>query len=105
MTERENEKHSLDRWSQKLSNALHILDLKPDNPLILDLAAQSARSVDPSAGPISAFYVGYAAALAASSGQVDAQEAMRSAAQTAMTLCQDGNDQDLGSGGWAETAQ
>ena len=105
MTERENEKHSLDRWSQKLSNALHILDLKPDNPLILDLASQSARSAGPSAGPISAFYVGYAAALATASGHVDAQEAMKSAAQTVITLCQDGNDADPGRGGWAETAQ
>ena len=105
MTEHDDEKHALDRWSHRLSNALHILDLQPDNALILELAAKSARSVSPSAGPISAFYVGYAAALAATSGHVDAQSAMRSAVEKAMKLCEDGKEAGPGNGGWSETAQ
>lgn len=105
MTEHEDEKRALDRWSHRLSHALNILDLEPENDLVLDVAAQSARSVGGSAGAVSAFYVGYAAALAATSGHVDAQEAVRTAAQKVLELSRDGDAAGPASGGWTETAQ
>nr|WP_245356685.1 DUF6457 domain-containing protein [Paeniglutamicibacter kerguelensis] len=69
------------------------------------MAEESSRSVSPSAGPISAFYVGYAAALAATSGHIDPQKAVRSAVEKALKLCEAGNEQGPDRGGWAETAR
>jgi hypothetical protein len=105
MTEHDDETRILDHWSHRLSHALHILDLQADHAPILELAAESARSVSPSAGAISTFYVGYAAALAATSGHIDAQSAVRSAVEKAMKLCEDGKEPGPGRGGWTETAQ
>ena len=105
MTEDDDEMRTLDHWSHRLSNALHLLDVRIDNARILELAAESARSVSPSAGAVSAFYVGYAAALAAASGHVDAQSAVHSAVEKAMALCENGREAGPGGGGWTETAQ
>ncbi len=105
MTEDNDEKRTLEHWSHRLTQALQILDLKPDNELILKLAEESSRSVSPSAGPISAFYVGYAAALAATSGHIEPQEAMKSAVEKTMKICEGGNEAARDSGGWAATAQ
>lgn len=105
MTDYGDEKRTLDHWSHRLSHALQILDLEADHELILQLAEESSRAVGPSAGPISAFYVGYAAALAATSGHISPQAAVDSAAEKAMRLCKDGNEEGPDSGGWAENAQ
>lgn len=105
MTNAEDEKRKLEHWSHRLSHALQILDLEPDDELILKVAAETSRSISPSAGPISAFYVGYAAALAATSGHVDAQTAVKNAAEKTMKLCASGTDDVPEGRGWAGTAQ
>ena len=105
MTQDDDEMRTLEHWGHRLSNALHLLDLKIDNARILELASESARSVSPSAGAVSAFYVGYAAAQAASSGHVDARSAVGSALEKALALCENGRDAGPGSGGWTEPAQ
>ncbi|WP_434615883.1 DUF6457 domain-containing protein [Arthrobacter sp. A5] len=105
MTDHDDEEQALARWGHRLSQALQILDLEVDQKLILRLADESGRSVGPSAGPISTFVVGYAAALAATSGHVDPQAAVRSAADTALKLCEDGTPGGPDTEGWAGTAQ
>ncbi len=105
MGDYDNEKRNLEHWSHRISHALQILDLEEENELILKLAEESSRSVCPSAGAISSFYVGYAAALAATSGHVDPQTAVRSAVEKALKLCTAGNEQGPDQGGWAATAQ
>ncbi|MDO5753812.1 DUF6457 domain-containing protein [Arthrobacter sp.] len=105
MTDHNDEKRALNDWSHTLSHALQILDLDADAQLILDVAKETSRSVGPSAGPISAFYVGYAAALAATSGHVDTTTAVTNAAQKVMKLCAGVNEEGPEGGGWADTAQ
>ncbi len=105
MTDHDEEDRTLAHWGQRLSQALQILDLDVDQKLILRLADESARSAGPSAGPISTFVVGYAAALAVSSGHVDSQAAVRSAVETALKLCQNGAASGPDTDGWAGTAQ
>ncbi len=105
MTDHDEEERALAHWGQRLSQALQILDLDVDQKLILRLADESARSAGPQAAPISTFVVGYAAALAVSSGHVDSQAAVRSAVDTALALCQDGTHGGPDTQGWAGTAQ
>ncbi|GAA5228484.1 DUF6457 domain-containing protein [Paeniglutamicibacter antarcticus] len=105
MTENNDEKRTLEYWSNRLTQALQILDLKEENDLILRLAQESSQSVSPSSGPISTFYAGYAAALAATSGHVDPQEAVKTAVGKVRKLCEEGSEAGKDSGGWAETGQ
>ncbi|WP_345468850.1 DUF6457 domain-containing protein, partial [Paeniglutamicibacter antarcticus] len=84
MTMNDDEKRTLEHWSNRLTQALQILDLKEENDLILRLAQESSTSVSPSSGPISTFYAGYAAALAATSRHVDPQEAVKTAVEKIM---------------------
>ncbi len=105
MTDHNDEKRALDDWSHTLSHALQILDLDADAQLILKVAEETSRLVSPSAGPISAFYVGYAAALAATSGHVDTTTAVTNAAEKVMELCEGVNEEAPEGGGWADTAQ
>ncbi len=105
MTDHDKDEQALAHWGQRLSQALQILDLEVDQKLILRLADESARSAGPSAGPISTFLVGYAAALAVSSGHVASQAAVRSAVDTALKLCQNGSAGGPDMDGWAGTAQ
>ncbi len=105
MTDHDEEERALTHWSQRLSQALQILDLTVDQKLIVRLADESARTAGPSAGPISAFIVGYAAALAVSSGHVDSPAAVSSAVDTALKLCEDGTAGGPDTKGWAGTAQ
>lgn len=105
MTDYDDEKRALDDWSHRLLHALQILDLEADAQLILKVAEKSSRSVSPSAGPIGAFYVGYAAALATTSGGVDTQTAVTNAAEKVMKLCEGVNEGGPEGGGWTDTAQ
>lgn len=80
----------LDQWCQRLTQALQILDLKVDTQEILDLAQRASQAVSPSAGPLTTFYVGYAAATAAGKAGKTADQAVRSAAALADRLADQG---------------
>ena len=97
--------HELAKWSRRLTQALQILDLDVDRQLVARLAQESARAVNPSAAPISALLVGYAAGLAARNGEGTPNEAVQSAAQTALQLCEHGINGGPDSAGWTTTAQ
>ncbi|PRY68479.1 hypothetical protein B0I08_104181 [Glaciihabitans tibetensis] len=100
------EERALEEWSQRLTQALQILDLRVDNDLLLKLADEASRAVNPSAGPISTFIVGYAAGRAATSGEKEATAAVRTAAQTALLVVEHGvSDRAPASDGWSDTAQ
>lgn len=99
----------LDQWSNRLAQALQILDLDVDNELLLDLARKSADSVIHPAAPVTTFLVGYAAGLEAGTGSAGTREAARAsvekAARVAFHLCEDGQDSGPASKGWADTGQ
>ena len=95
----------LAQWSQRLIQALQILDLKVDQQLVARLAGESSRAVNGQAGPVSALLVGYAAGLAAKGGSATPQEAVQSAADVALRLCEHGTDGGPDSKGWSSTAQ
>ncbi|CAH0272781.1 hypothetical protein SRABI83_03695 [Arthrobacter sp. Bi83] len=95
----------LDQWSRRLTQALQILDLKVDHGLVRRLADESAQAVNGSAGPVSALLVGYAAGLAAQHGKTTPTEAVESAAQVVLQLCEHGADGGPDSKGWSSTAQ
>ena len=97
--------HELAQWSRRLTQALQILDLDVDRQLVARLAQESARAVNPSAAPISALLVGYAAGLAAQNGEGTPNEAVQSAARTALQLCEHGIDGGPDSAGWTTTGQ
>ncbi|MCC2660902.1 MAG: hypothetical protein K0R37_1676 [Arthrobacter sp.] len=97
--------HELAQWSRRLTQALQILDLDVDRQLVARLAQESARAVNASAAPISALLVGYAAGLAAQNGEGTPNEAVQSAARTALQLCEHGVDGGPDSGGWTTTGQ
>lgn len=97
--------HELAQWSRRLTQALQILDLDVDRQLVARLAQESARAVNPSAAPISALLVGYAAGLAVQNGEGAPNEAVQSAAETALQLCEHGVDGGPDSAGWTTTAQ
>ncbi|ASD21605.1 MULTISPECIES: DUF6457 domain-containing protein [Cryobacterium] len=100
----ENDTGRLDDLSQRLTQALQILDLKVDYPLLLDLAAETTRAVGPAGGPISTFLVGYAAGMTSTSSKqatTDAVERAVGVARQATRKSGDGGIDD----GWANTAQ
>lgn len=105
MTDHNDEDQALDQWSRRLTHALQILDFEMDQKLILRLAEESARSVNGSAAPISALIVGYAAGLAARDGKAGSRDAIQSAAEVALRLCEHGADGGTDSKGWATTGQ
>jgi len=53
----------LDDWVDRLCAALGLDDAAVDVPLVLDLARDAAHAVARPAAPLTAFLVGYAAAL------------------------------------------
>jgi hypothetical protein len=98
------EERTLSEWSRRLTQALQILDLEVDHKMLVELAEQSSKTVGNNAGLISTFVVGYAAGLSKTSGRKAADEAVRSAADTAFQLAAtglDGPDQP----GWKDSAQ
>jgi hypothetical protein len=97
---------TLNEWSERLTQALQILDLKIDNAILLDLAEKSSRSITPSAGAISTFFVGYAAGLASTSGERESTQAVKTAANTALLALEGGTSEAApASEGWSDTAQ
>ncbi|MGX9902106.1 DUF6457 domain-containing protein [Arthrobacter sp. SA17] len=99
----------LDEWSQRLAQALQLLDLEIDQELLLSLARKSADSVIHAAAPVTSFLVGYAAGLEAGTGSAGSKAssgaAIRKAADVAFQLCDQGADGGPASTGWADTAQ
>ena len=96
----------LDRWAQRLAQALQILDLQVDTREIVAVAKRTA-GVAPSAGALTAFYVGYAAALEAAGSRAgrSPDEAVRAAAATAVGLAGQGAAGGPDAVGWAATGQ
>lgn len=95
----------LDQWSMRLAQALQILDLKVDTGVIRGLAEQTARDVSPEAGPLSTFYVGWAAAMSVKEGEKTPSEAVHSAVEKARRLTGQGAHGGPDSIGWAATGQ
>jgi hypothetical protein len=95
----------LARWSQRLVQALQILDLKVDQQLVARLADESSRAVNGQAVPVTALLVGYAAGLRAHGSSASPQEAVQSAADVALRLCEHGTEGGPDSEGWSSTAQ
>jgi hypothetical protein len=109
MTMDEDEAQVLAQWSNRLAQALQLLDLEVDQELLLELARKSAGSVTHAAAPVTSFMVGYAAGLEAGAGSAGSKAAsgaaIRKAADVAFQLCEDGADGGPASKGWADTAQ
>lgn len=109
MAVNDDEAQVLDQWSNRLAQALQILDLKVDHELLLDLARKSAGNVIHAAAPVTTFLVGYAAGLDAGTGSAGTREAssaaVEKAAGVAFQLCGDGPDGGPASRGWADTGQ
>lgn len=95
----------LSQWSQRLTQALQILDLEVDQKIVARLTDESANAVNRAAGPVTALLVGYAAGLAARSGNTTPGEAVQSAADVALRLCEHGADGGPDSVGWSSTGQ
>lgn len=105
----DDEARILAQWSQRLAQALQILDLEVDQELLLDLARRSAGSVIHAAAPVTTFMVGYAAGLETGTGSGDSKAssaaAISKAAGVAFQLCEDEADAGPASNGWANTPQ
>ncbi len=82
---------NLHDWIDELCDALDV-EVDLDEALILDVARDAATAVNPSASPLTAFLLGYAAA--ASDGDPDEMERLAAAA-TALALRWDKSATDL----------
>lgn len=94
----------LDDLSRRLTQALQILDLDVDYPLLLGLAADTSRAVGPDGGPISTFLVGYAAGLTSTSDKRSVTDAVQRAVDVARQATRKTGDGGIDDG-WANTAQ
>ncbi len=84
----DDEKQTLQNWTERLVEALRIGDLPVDVDAVLDLAGQSAHAVLRPAAPLTTFLVGYAAGRAAAAGHPPA-DAVHTATATALGLIGD----------------
>ena len=97
---------TLEDWSERLTQALQILDLKVDHAILAELAAQASATVTPDAGAISTFLVGYAAGVAVTSGTKDAITAVDTAARTALlVVANDSTKNSSETPDWTDSAQ
>lgn len=99
------EDQELSQWTGRLTQALQILDLEVDQKLVARLTDESASAVNRAAVPVTALLVGYAAGLATRSGNTTPGDAVQSAAEVALRLCEDGADGGPDSEGWSSTGQ
>lgn len=95
---------ALDDLSQRLTQALQILDLEVDHALLLSLADETTKAVGPGAGPISTFLVGYAAGMTSTSGKQESTDAVARAVDVARQATRKTGDGGIDDG-WANTAQ
>lgn len=99
----------LDDYVHRLAQALQILDLSADHSTVLDAARKAVAAHGADAGPLTAFYVGYAAGSASPHHQ--GSEAVVKAADVASRTISPPADATRStggaeeSGGWAATAQ
>ena len=87
------QQEQLEAWSSRLLAALELEGTPVDVPGVLDLAAAAAHSVVRPAAPLTTFIAGYAAGLAAGSGQAADTVAMRSAMAVAAAECRSAADE------------
>ena len=95
---------ALEDLSQRLTQALQILDLEIDHALLLSLADETTRAVGPGGGPISTFLVGYAAGMTTTTGKQESSDAVA----RAVRVVRQATEKTGGGGiddGWAHTAQ
>jgi hypothetical protein len=76
----------LEDWVTALLQAFEIAELDIDTAAVLALAGRAAHAVVRPAAPLTTFIAGYAAGLAAGSGQATDAVAMRSALEVANVL-------------------
>jgi hypothetical protein len=96
--------HALDELSQRLTQALQILDLEVDYPLLLSLAEETTRAAGPDAGPITTFLVGYAAGSTSTDGKRETTEAVERAVGVARQATEKTGGGSLDDG-WTHTGQ
>jgi Domain of unknown function (DUF6457) len=77
----------LESWVAELLAALELEETTIDIDAVLGLAGEAAHAVVRPAAPLTTFIVGYAAGLAAGTGQASEAVAMRSASAVASRLC------------------
>lgn len=102
MTESDDEKRELIQWSRSLAEALQILDMEVDYQTIVSLAGKTSGEISDSAGPISAFLVGFAAGQGARNGKTGVAASVHAAVDIAERSL---DNEQRGRKGWAGTAQ
>jgi hypothetical protein len=78
----------LQDWCERLLAAFELDDSRVDIDAVLGLAGKAAHAVVRPAAPLTTFIAGYAAGLAAGSGQASEEVAMRSALALAAQQCE-----------------
>lgn len=77
----------LEPWVEDLLTALEIDGTPVDIDAVLALAGEAAHGIVRPAAPVTTFIVGYAAGLAAATGQATSVVAMKAASGVASRLC------------------
>ncbi len=77
----------LQQWCENLLAAFELEESRVDINAVLALAGKAAHAVVRPAAPLTTFVAGYAAGLAAGSGQASEEVAMRSALALATRQC------------------
>ncbi len=77
----------LSQWCENLLAAFELEESRVDVNAVLALAGKAAHAVVRPAAPLTTFVAGYAAGLAAASGQASEEVAMRSALALAAQQC------------------
>ncbi len=77
----------LSQWCENLLAAFELEESRVDINAVLALAGKAAHAVVRPAAPLTTFDAGYAAGLAAASGQASEEVAMRSALALATRQC------------------
>ncbi|KRE78349.1 DUF6457 domain-containing protein [Arthrobacter sp. Soil763] len=80
---------TLEEWCRALLQALELEDIEIDINEVLGLAGVAAHSVVRPAAPLTTFIAGFAAGLAAGSGQADDGVAMQAAMGVARKLAKE----------------
>ena len=74
-------------WCADLGEALDLADVEVDITKLLGLAGRAAHTVLRPAAPLTTYLVGFAAGLAAASGQQTGPAATKEATEIALRLC------------------
>ncbi|WP_344782858.1 DUF6457 domain-containing protein [Microbacterium kribbense] len=87
--DREKDDEILRAWSVQLTDALEVHGLDVDIKSVLGLAGRAAHGVLRPAAPLTTFVAGYAAGIAAASGDVTPEAAVSAALDRAFQLCRE----------------